>query len=61
MKDAHLEVTLENLLSHYIININIVCFATPAFKELISFFFLMCLCLGQLLCPFKGKEIYLKD
>ena len=58
MKDIHLEVTLEKPLNHYVININIVCFANPAFRELLSFFFLMWLYPGQLPCPLKAKEIY---
>jgi len=60
MKDVHLEVTLKNPLNHYVININIKCFANLAFKELVSFFFLMWLYPGQLLCPLKAEEIYFK-
>lgn len=45
MKDVHLEITLENTLTHYIFNIDTTCFVNPAFKELLYFAFLM----GQVL------------
>lgn len=35
MKDVHSEVALEKTLNHDVININIVCFANPAFRELL--------------------------
>lgn len=58
MKDVQLEITPENILTHYISNIDITCFVNPAFKELLLFTFLMELYPVVLL---KMKQILFQD
>lgn len=58
MKDVHLEITPENILTHYISNIDITSFVNPACKEHLLFAFLMGLYPVVLL---KMKQILFQD